>query len=158
MRHQSFTLIELLSVIGIIAVLAGILLGGLNYAARRADEAKTIAIMEEFATALETFRQDHGFYPVFSGEVDFNDTKWELFLNKGPNKPNRKNKPYLEGDTSNTILDSFGNPLYYMCPGNNNEQKYDLWSTGPDGQQGDKKGGTLSEAGKGDDICNWKKR
>ena len=150
MRHQTFTLIELLSVIVIIAVLAGILLGGLNYATRRADEAKTIAIMEEFATALETFRQDHGYYPVVStaGNVDFSDSAWDLFVNAGaPSNPNRKGKPYLEGDVSGTLDDAFGNSFQYQCPGTHNEQKYDLWSLGPDG---------VNDTD--DDISNWKKR
>ena len=53
MRKHPFTLLELLSVIMIIAVLAGILLGGMNYASRRADDAKTLATLEDFATALE---------------------------------------------------------------------------------------------------------
>jgi type II secretion system protein G len=173
MRKHPFTLLELLSVIVIIAVLAGILLGGMNYASRRADEAKTLAIMEEFATALEAFRVDRGYYPVVSSASEVELKKdpdagpakepranfpWHYFLSG--NQSNKR--PYMEGIADgDEIKDAYGNAFYYKCPGTKNPQKYDLWSKGPDGQHGDKKGGDTdvpANAGKGDDICNWKKR
>ena len=156
-----FTLLELLSVIVIIAILAGILLGGMNYASRRADEAKTLAIMEEFATALEAFRVDRGYYPLVdpAAAVQIISTgDWSNFL-AGNSKNNR---PYMEGIQDNDVIkDAYGNPFFYVCPGTRNPQKYDLWSRGPDGEHGDKKGGdanAIANAGNGDDICNWKKR
>lgn len=183
MRKHPFTLLELLTVIVIIAVLAGILLGGLNYASRRADEAKTLAIMEDFATALEAFRVDYGFYPIqrpTSGDpkgdnlkVDFHDSVWDVFVNRDTlPEPNKKNRAYMEGTTDaseDELLDAYGNALYYRCPGLRNPQKYDLWSKGPDATHGEKKDNTSGNLGSdvpissympgnGDDICNWKKR
>ena len=85
MRRHSFTLLELLVSIGIILVLAAITFGGMNYASKRAQEAKTIATMEEFINALESFKQDYGFYPIIdkdeAKEVDLSADGWKLFMN-----------------------------------------------------------------------------
>ena len=37
------------------------------------------------------------------------------------------------------VLDSWGNPLFYRCPGKRNPQSFDLISAGPDGLIGDPK-------------------
>ena len=146
-QRKFFTLLELLSVIGIIAIVAGIILGGMNYASRRADEAKTLSIMEGFSMALEAFRDDRGYYPVATAdEVKFEAGEaktWDSFL-KGHSKTQR---PYMEGIHGGTELkDAYGFTLRYECPGTNNPQKFDLRSLGPDG--------VLDTD---DDICNWKR-
>ena len=57
---RSFTVTELLVAIAIVVILAGILIGGLGYAGRRADEAKTIAAIQQLSNALEAFRAEKG--------------------------------------------------------------------------------------------------
>ena len=85
MKRHSFTLLELLVSIGIILVLAAITFGGMNYASKRAQEAKTIATMEEFINALESFKQDYGFYPIIDKDkavkIDLSADGWKLFMN-----------------------------------------------------------------------------
>jgi general secretion pathway protein G len=49
--------------------------------------------------------------------------------------------PYLE---KGVPIDAFGNPYVYRCPGEHNKSTFDLWSFGPDGNEGG-----------GDDIDNW---
>jgi general secretion pathway protein G len=49
--------------------------------------------------------------------------------------------PYLEKAIP---LDPWGRPYQYVYPGTQNPTSYDLWSTGPDGQDGTP-----------DDIGNW---
>ena len=173
MRRHSFTLLELLVSIGIILVLAAITFGGMNYASKRAQEAKTIATMEEFINALESFKQDYGFYPIIdkdhvSGtdiderknamEVDLSKDGWKTFMNETKNK---KNRAYMEGELA-PLVDAYGQTFWYQYPGKSNKAKYDLWSKGPDKQHG-KKGtdtNTVANAGKdeSDDICSWKQR
>ena len=63
-RPHSFTLVELLVAIAIVLILVGITVAGVGYARRRAAEAKTVAILEQFAHGLEAFRAEKGFYPV----------------------------------------------------------------------------------------------
>ena len=161
MKKRTFTLIELLAVIGIIAILAGLTVGGLSFATSKADEAKTIALMEEFETALEKYKEDYGTYPIqtTAGKVDFNEDQWNFFTNKSadlsPSKPNKRNKPYMEGIGNISIFeDGFGNAFQYQYPNSDasrNTTKYALWSKGKDG--GKASGGTTD-----DDICSWKQK
>lgn len=60
---RGFTLVELLVVVAIIALLAGIVLGGLSIVRAKAGGARTLATMQAFQNAAEQFRQDHDYYP-----------------------------------------------------------------------------------------------
>ena len=181
MRRKSFTLLELLVSIGIILVLAAISFGGMNYASKRAQEAKTLATMEEFINALESFKQDYGFYPVLvdknllssddiddrknAVQVDLSDNGWKLFMNE-ESKPNKKKRAYMEGELG-PLYDAYGQKFWYQFPGKSNKVKYDLWSMGPDKYHGIRKKNSsndVKKAGKdedddiADDICSWKQR
>ena len=54
---------ELLVVIGVIAVLAGILLAALGGVRRKAMATTTVSTMTEFSKACDTFQLEHGRYP-----------------------------------------------------------------------------------------------
>lgn len=137
MKRNSFTLLEILTAIALIIILAAMVLWGARHAAIRASEADTIAIMEEFTTALEAFYEDYGYYPVVDedfAEIDFKDAKiWKEFTEKNKSYEKRK------------LLDGFGEPFLYKFPGKNNKAKFDLYSKGSD---------TKDDA---DDITNWKR-
>ena len=147
MKKHNFTLIELLIAIGIILILVGITIGGLNRAAARGDEAKTIALMKKMELALDAFYADYNYYPVqeTAGDVKFSDTQWRLFMNVTANK---RNKPYLEGyGVSDELLDAYGNSFQYQYPDNTNAtSKFRLWSKGKNADSDE------------DDICSWKKQ
>ncbi len=61
--HRAFTLIELLTVIAIISILAGILTPALRKARMRASEAKAKAMIASLKTSLSMYKTDYGVYP-----------------------------------------------------------------------------------------------
>jgi len=62
-KRSSFTLIEMLVVIAIIGILAGMIFRMMVYANRQAYTAETIQILEKVANALNEFRAEYGQYP-----------------------------------------------------------------------------------------------
>jgi prepilin-type N-terminal cleavage/methylation domain-containing protein len=74
-RHAAaFTLIELLTVIAIIAILAAILIPTVSGARRSANRARTRVQFAQWADAIESFREEYGCYPVFAGTCKVNDS------------------------------------------------------------------------------------
>ncbi len=68
---KGFTLVELLIVIGIIGVLAGMVIAVLNprHFQAKSRDAKRKADLEQVRSALEMYRADNGNYPAGSGSV-----------------------------------------------------------------------------------------
>ncbi len=157
LSFNAFTLIELLTVMAVIAVLAGMILGMAGYVQRKAarDRARSeIAAME---AALESYRVDNGSYPAnplmrsssatsppTSGGADI---LYQALTGDGTDKlmdggvASRGNKKYGEtGQTywepkdnqlnaeRNQICDPFGRPYNYVSPGYFNTATFDLWS------------------------------
>jgi general secretion pathway protein G len=137
-RRRGFTLIEVLMVLVILVIIMGLAMGSYsNYLYRaRINSAKTQIGL--FKLPLEGYKMDVGSYPLtnqglealISPPADLPDpSAW------GPNS-------YMESST--IPLDPWGRPYSYLCPGNNNPNSYDLWSSGPDTIDGNE-----------DDINNW---
>lgn len=63
-KRSAFTLIELLTVIAIIAILMGLLLPALNAAKNAARKAQAKNDLAQFVTAIKQFYNDYGTYPV----------------------------------------------------------------------------------------------
>ena len=67
MKHkQSYTLIEILLVMALIAVLTGIAVGGYSYAMNASRESATRAAIKQLGAAFESCKIKHGFYPPSS--------------------------------------------------------------------------------------------
>ncbi len=183
MKRRYFTLVELLAVMVIILVLAGITAGSIMFATGRGDEARTVALMTEFADALEEYKNDYGSYPVFptsqkesgqrnyaGAQINFDDSVWDKFLNREKNK---KDRPYFVAPDG-VFKDGFDNVFCYSYPNrikSRNTSKFVVWSMGVDGYHGGKKdiedssstndsnvneARTDAGANGSDDICSWK--
>ncbi len=66
-RCAGFTLVELLTVIAIIALLAAILVPTTAAVRTSAKRAKTKVQFGQWAVAMEQFRQEYGYYPAIDG-------------------------------------------------------------------------------------------
>lgn len=64
-RARGFTLTELLVVVAIIGVLSALLLPAIRSARIAAKKAKTRVQFSQWAGAIEAFRSEYGYYPVF---------------------------------------------------------------------------------------------
>ena len=59
----AFTLIEIMVVMGIIAVLAGMTLGGMSYYQEKMKFGRTQVLIASIESALEDYKRDNGSYP-----------------------------------------------------------------------------------------------
>ncbi len=134
-RQQGFTLLELLVVLGIIAMLAGIVGPQVM---KHMGESKTKAAkvqIEDLAAALDMYKLDLGKYPTTEQGLKA--------LIESPDGAKRWNGPYLR--KSKMPLDPWQQEYRYVSPGVH--EKFDLSTLGAD----DKEGGE----GEDQDIVSW---
>jgi general secretion pathway protein G len=129
-----FTLMEVLLVLVILVVLASLAVQTYRGVQDKAlkDAAKTKVGL--ISGSVDTY-QIHMF--SFPGNL-------QDLINK-PNDARAAEKwsgPYLKD--ANALSDPWGNELRYAAPGKHNSDSFDIWSIGPDGQDGTS-----------DDIGNW---
>ncbi len=136
-RRGGFTLLEVLLVVGIIALLAAFVVPQFMGTRNKAEIDITTTMVKSggtLATQLELYRQHVGSYPdELTALVEKPD---------GLEDENKWGGPYITDPKS--LKDAWGNDLQYKYPGEAHENGYDLWSMGPDGDDGTD-----------DDIKNW---
>ena len=66
-RRRAFTLIELLMVIAIIGILAGILIPTVGAVKKQANIAASKSQMGQYLNAIQLFKGEYGYYPTFGG-------------------------------------------------------------------------------------------
>jgi prepilin-type N-terminal cleavage/methylation domain-containing protein len=73
-RKKAFTLVEILVVIAIIAILAGVILSAIGSALRYAKRTKANAMCVQLQTAVQGFYIEYGVYPVQTADATGVDT------------------------------------------------------------------------------------
>jgi len=131
-----FTLIELIVVVAIIGLLAGLVVPQFIKQEEKATSKATKAQIELLGTALDTFRLDVGRYPTTQEGLQA--------LNQRPGGLDRWEGPYLKKELPS---DPWGKPYIYKSPGEHGS--YDIVSYGADGAPG-------GEANNRD-ITSWEK-
>jgi len=138
MRRKGFTLVEMLLVVTIILILAGMVIPRMAGRTEQARRAATKADIEtNIAIALDLYELDNGRYPTTEQDLQA--------LIKEPSSapaPTNWNGPYLK--KRRVPVDPWKRSYVYASPGIHNLEDYDLYSYGPDGVEGG-----------GDDITNW---
>jgi len=138
--RRAFTLLEVLMVVVIIGILAALVVPNFFGAQEGAKIDLTRALIESGINGtLDMFRMHMGRYPTTDEGL--------AALVEPPEDEEEAQKwrgPYVKDGSK--IKDAWGNDLIYECPGQYNEDTYDLSSPGPDGQPDTD-----------DDITNWEK-
>ena len=133
--QRGFSLIELLVVIIILGLIAGLVGPRLFGRVGQSKQATAKAQIELFGASLDQYRLDVGSYPSTAPGLDG--------LVRNPNVPNW-NGPYLK--KNEVPNDPWGKPyLYKCCPGDHGE--YDIVSYGADGAAGGE--------GENADVTSW---
>jgi general secretion pathway protein G len=136
---SGFTLIEILVVITVIAILAGLVTPMVFRNVGDAKRSAAKAQIEIFGLALDSYRLDNDYYPSTAQGL--------AALQVTPiGEPPARNwrGPYLR---KTVPLDPWGQPYHYESPGSANPLSYDLVTYGRDG----KPGGTGEDA----DLNSW---
>ena len=138
-KRSGFTLMEILIVIFILLLLAGIAVGVFNGTRERAKIDTTKINIRVLKSQVDRYNLEVGNYPTTAQGLDA--------LLQPPADlpdPSKWGGPYLEDNTS--PLDPWGNPYQYVSPSQHTRGGFDIWSLGPDGQDGTD-----------DDIGTWSK-
>lgn len=130
-RKNAFTLIELLMVIAIIGILAGILIPTVGAVRKQANIAASKSQLSNYVTAITMFKGEYGFFP-FTGEVEVNaETDFMPALSGRPAEAARtannrrqiafhsfsESEFYVEADDTideSRLADRFSNPMLFL--------------------------------------------
>jgi general secretion pathway protein G len=137
-RTAAFTLLEILVVLAIIGLLAGLAISNSDKIFGRSQEAVArIFVRDTLKTALVRYRIDLGDYPSTAEGMS-------ALLATPAGKTDRWRGPYIETPGNRLPADPWGESYQYRYPGVKNKGSYDLFSKGPDKAEGTD-----------DDIGNW---
>lgn len=131
---RAFTLIEILVVVAIIGLLAGLLLSRAGGALDGAQiKVAHSMVNDTYRTSLVRYKIDLGDYPSTADGMN-------ALLTSPANAGDRWRGPYAD----KIAADPWGEPYQYRYPGTHNKGSFDLYSKGPDKTEGT-----------ADDIGNW---
>lgn len=111
-KRSGFTLIEIILVVVIIGILAGIAIPSINGKADRAKISAGRANISTLDTAISEYQMMNGEYPSSLDDL-LDDTKGGPFLRK-----------------TNVPKDPWDNPFVYTVPGTHNTHDFDISASG----------------------------
>lgn len=132
---DGFTLVELLVVLGIIALLMALIAPQVLRYLSAAKSETGLAQLKNLESALELYYLDAGEYPTNEQGIEA--------LNEAPANAKGWRGPYIKQKTG--LLDPWGKPYVYRVPGQHGA--FDLFSLGRDGADGGE--------GENKDLVNW---
>ena len=127
--RAGFTLVEILVVIAIISLLAGVVLLNIAPQIGMGSQAAAKAQIQVLSSAATTYRMAHGRYPTQQQGL-------EALVQKPSQEPIPENYPdggYLSGRV--VPPDPWKRPYVYLIPGRQNEN-FEILSYGADGEPG----------------------
>jgi general secretion pathway protein G len=135
--RRAFTLLEILVVLAILGLLATLAITNLDtmFGGARKDTAEMF-VKQSLRVPLQAYQLNMGTYPTTAEGLN-------ALLTAPANKSGSWRGPYVKED-GGIPSDPWKQPYQYRFPGVKNKNGYDLWSKGPDEQDGT-----------GDDIGNW---
>ena len=134
--RRGFTMMELLVVLAILGLLAGLAISNIHGIFGGAQgQAADLFVRESVKAPLFTYRMHMGDYPSTAEGL-------QALITRPAAKAEKWVGPYIT--ESKVPTDPWGEPYQYAYPGSHNKGSYDLWSKGPDKQ-----------SGTADDIGNW---
>jgi general secretion pathway protein G len=134
-RRRGFTLLELLVVMFILVLLAGVVTTVVTKRTEEARHAKAVTDINVLKPAIDIYYLHNKAYPPTLEALREPPPGEEL--------PNWDG-PYIEKPVPN---DPWDRPYIYVVPGEHNPDSFDLYSLGRDGREG----GEKSDA----DVTNW---
>lgn len=127
--RAGFTLVEILVVIAIISLLAGVVVLNVAPQMGMGKQATAQSQIQILSSALDTYQMAHGAYPAQHQGLDALVRKPA----QEPIPPNYPDSGYLK--SRSVPLDPWKRPYIYLTPGRQNEP-FEILSYGADGQPG----------------------
>jgi general secretion pathway protein G len=130
--RTGFTLMEVLLVLVILVILASLAVNVFSGTQARADRNAAAAQIGFYKSAVERYRLDTRQYP--------DDLQSLVTQPSDARMAEKWGGPYMD----KIARDPWDNEYRFAAPGKHNPDSFDVWSVGPDGQDGS-----------ADDIGNW---
>ncbi len=146
-RHRAsggFTLMELLVVISIIVILAGLTVGGMSFVSAKTAMEKAKTQLGLLEMGIEKYYQDNGSYPNYPSSSGRGSSRLYQYLYQNAIRdgeayldeldPDNNAQGWLDNSSRRTtIIDPWGTEYYYRMGNGAINPDFDLWSAGPDG-------------------------
>jgi len=150
---KAFTLVEILVVVAVIGILAGIVLAAAGGVQKKAARDRAKAEINMICVAVENFKTATGAYPSNSGNFSTN------FYANLTNFISFKTNQITGIDTNLALLDPYGSPYRYRSPARSSTtmltDSFEIWSAGANQKSDFDSGATNAGTNSLDDITSW---